>query len=81
MPIYIKLAEVLEEAGISRNTLAREAKIRPNTIYDMHDNKTKRIDLVMLTNLLDALCELTGQEYQVSDIFEYRKGKQKEDNS
>ncbi|MDQ0493471.1 helix-turn-helix domain-containing protein [Paenibacillus brasilensis] len=45
MAINIKLEETLGKAGITKNALARKAKVRSNLIYDMCDGKTKRIDL------------------------------------
>ncbi|GIO93552.1 helix-turn-helix domain-containing protein [Paenibacillus lactis] len=69
--IVIKLESVLSEAGITKNALAREAKVRPNLIYDMCDGKTKRIDLETLSVILDTLISMTGRRYSLSDILEY----------
>ncbi|MFC5447601.1 helix-turn-helix domain-containing protein [Paenibacillus aestuarii] len=75
LAIRIKLNEVLEAAKITKNALAREAKVRPNLIYDLCEEdktkQTKRIDLKTLSTIIDTLEELTGKSYSISDILEY----------
>ncbi|TLS53380.1 helix-turn-helix transcriptional regulator [Paenibacillus antri] len=73
--IRIKLGEIIEqnEGKITKNALAREAKVRPNLIYDLCDDKTKRIDLETLAVIIVTLNELTGKNYGVGDILEYQK--------
>lgn len=71
MGIIIKLEGALDSAGVTKNALAREAKVRPNLIYDMCDGKTKRIDLDTLSNIIDTLSTMTGRNYVLSDILEY----------
>ncbi|GEN35945.1 helix-turn-helix domain-containing protein [Aneurinibacillus danicus] len=82
--IRFKLSELLEENGITRNALAREAKVRPNSVYEMCDNQTKRVDLQTLDKLLTTLGELSGKEIVLTDVLEYIPGveekKQGEDN-
>ncbi|MNJ00973.1 hypothetical protein D3C73_1604570 [compost metagenome] len=71
MVIKLKLEETLSDAGITRNALAREAKVRPNLIYDMCEGKTKRIDLETLGTIIDTLNAITGRSYTLTDIIEY----------
>lgn len=72
--IHIKLDRVLAEADITKNALAREAKVRPNLIYDMCEGKTKRMDLDTLSVIIDTLKAMTGRKYTVSDILEHVEG-------
>ncbi|MDU2239381.1 MAG: helix-turn-helix transcriptional regulator [Paenibacillus sp.] len=71
MTIKLKLEETLSGAGITKNALAREAKVRPNLIYDMCEGKTKRIDLETLGTILDTLNTMTGRSFTLNDIMEY----------
>ncbi|WP_035289975.1 helix-turn-helix domain-containing protein [Brevibacillus thermoruber] len=69
--IRFKLLGFIEEHGITRGALAREAKVRPNAVYEMCDNKTKRIDLDTFDKILETLNEMTGREVTLQDILEY----------
>jgi plasmid maintenance system antidote protein VapI len=40
MTIKIRLGYTLDEAGVTKNALAREAKVRPNLIYELCEGKT-----------------------------------------
>jgi DNA-binding Xre family transcriptional regulator len=74
-----KLEEFLEEnklAGsedekITKNMIAREAKVRPNVVYEMAENQTKRIELKTLDKIMATLCVLTGREVRIEEILEY----------
>lgn len=69
MAVKIVLNETLEKAGITRNALAREARVRPNLIYDMCDGKTKRIELETLNTLISTLTVMTGRPHFLADIL------------
>lgn len=71
MSIHIKLGETIDAANVSRNALAREAKVRPNLIYDLCDGKTKRVDLNTLSIIIDTLRAMTGKDYRLMDVMEY----------
>lgn len=71
MTIQIILGKTLEKYHISKNALAREAKVRPNLIYEMCEAKTKRIDLDTLGKIIFTLEQLTGKKHSIADIFEY----------
>lgn len=51
--------------------LAREAKVRPNLIYDLCEGKTKRLDLDTLNNIVNTLRAMTGNDYTLTDVLEY----------
>lgn len=71
MSIKIKLGDILDSAGVTKNALAREAKVRPNLIYDLCEGKTKRLDLDTLSTIVDTLRAITGNEYTLADVLEY----------
>lgn len=71
MSIRIKLGDTLDSAGVTKNALAREAKVRPNLIYDLCEGKTKRLDLDTLSTIVDTLRTITGNEYTLADVLEY----------
>ncbi|MDR6883576.1 DNA-binding Xre family transcriptional regulator [Bacillus sp. 3255] len=75
LAIRIKLNEVLESADVTKNALAREAKVRPNLIYDLCEGKTKRIELETMSTIIETLEEMTGNTYSISDILEYVSNK------
>lgn len=71
MAIVFKLAEVLEECGITKNALAREAKVRPNLVYELCDNKTKRIEIETFDKLMRTLNEISGRKITIDRVIEY----------
>lgn len=71
LAIRIKLEETLEIHKITKNALAREAKVRPNLIYDMCDGKTRRLDLDTLSTIIDTLSQMTGEKRTITDVIEY----------
>ncbi|MGE6668246.1 helix-turn-helix domain-containing protein [Paenibacillus xylanexedens] len=52
----------LDATSITKNTLARQAKVRPDLIYDLYEGKTKRLDLDTLNNIVNTLRALTGND-------------------
>lgn len=82
MPFKFGLNEIMKEIGeenITRNKIAVEAKVRPATIYDMADGKTKRIELSTVENILDVINKIASEveglnkTYTLDDIFKYTK--------
>ncbi len=77
--IKFKLAEFIEinhvasnpDEKLTRNMVAREAKVRPNVVYEMCDNVTKRVELKTLDKILSTLTRLTGKKISMADIVEY----------
>ncbi|MDA1476283.1 helix-turn-helix domain-containing protein [Bacillus changyiensis] len=47
--------DILDELGITNNKLAVEAKVRPATIGDLCEGKTKRLELDTIEKILDVL--------------------------
>ncbi|MCP1137384.1 helix-turn-helix transcriptional regulator [Paenibacillus polysaccharolyticus] len=71
MSIKIVLGHTLDTANITKNALAREAKVRPNLIYDLCEGKTKRLDLDTLNNIINTLRSMTGNDYSLTDVLVY----------
>ena len=71
MGITFKLDELLQEIGITKNALAREAKIRPNTIYEMCHNTSKRIEFKTFNTVMETLIRLSGRPLTLNDVLEY----------
>lgn len=71
MAIRITLEETLAASNITKNALAREAKVRPNLIYDMCEGKTRRLDLDTLGNIIDTLTTLSGKKHTLTDVLVY----------
>lgn len=71
MSIKLKLNETLKNNDITKNALAREAKVRPNLIYDLCEGKTKRIDLGTASTIIDTLIRMTNRPFDLSDIMVY----------
>lgn len=73
MAFNFKLNQIIDEhENLTRNALAREAKVRPNLIYEMCENKTMRIELGNFEKILLALFHMTGHKYEVKDLIEYQ---------
>lgn len=74
--IEFKLEEVLKEVDLNMNKLAVLADVRPNTVNDLVNGKTKRIELDTLDKLLYAinhtsLMRNVGDYYLVQDIIQF----------
>ncbi|GAA4845707.1 hypothetical protein GCM10023310_24510 [Paenibacillus vulneris] len=77
LAIRIRLGDAIEAANkatdgkVSKYAIAREAKVRPNLIYDLCDGKTKRVDLDTLSTIIKTLNMLSGHKHTIADILEY----------
>lgn len=76
MSFKYELSSVLEELGQTRNWLAVESKVRPGTIYDLHDGKTKRIELETMERILYVLNSYAKQKgievtYTLDSLISY----------
>lgn len=58
MAVRFRLAELLEESGLSQSELARRSGVSFVTINGVANNKTSRVDLATL----DAICKVLGCE-------------------
>ncbi|WP_158232693.1 helix-turn-helix transcriptional regulator [Sporosarcina sp. P26b] len=65
------LHEILQELKISQSKFAKQAAIRPNTINDICNNRTKRIELTTLTQILKVLNEIDDRPFRIGDVMEY----------
>ncbi|MCZ0828887.1 helix-turn-helix transcriptional regulator [Brevibacillus laterosporus] len=64
MKIYIKLADLLKERGISQRELSRLTGIRVSSINEMCNNETVRMPL----DNLAKICEVLG--VGIADVLE-----------
>jgi DNA-binding Xre family transcriptional regulator len=76
MVFEFKLDEILSELGITRNKLAVESKVRPVTVNDLFEGKSKRLELPTIQKILDTLnnfAHLKGLDktYTIDDIIKY----------
>jgi DNA-binding Xre family transcriptional regulator len=69
--IEFTLDKTLEEFDITRNKLAVQAMIRPATVADMVNGKTKRIELPTLISILDVLSREGKRSVTIDDVFKY----------
>jgi DNA-binding Xre family transcriptional regulator len=63
--------------GLSKNKIATESNIRPNTISDIVNGKIKRMDLDTLESLIDALNHIAydrnmDRRFTINDIMIYQ---------
>ena len=65
------LNEILEELNISQTGFAKQADIRPNTINDICNNRTKRIEISTLNQIMKVLNELNEDSYNINDLISY----------
>lgn len=74
MPIKITLNETLEREGckLTKNAIAVEAKIRPGTLSDLVNGKSKGVTFDTIERVIDAMNHLdpSGQ-YTLTDVFDY----------
>jgi predicted transcriptional regulator len=71
-----KLNDCLEELNVTPNRLSVEAKVRPNTIYNMVYNKAVRFHFPTTTKVLVALNKISKDEnlhrtFNIEDILEF----------
>jgi DNA-binding Xre family transcriptional regulator len=71
--IAFELNKILMELKISRTKFAKISNVRPNTINDMCNGITKRIEVETLENIMNALNQLSKEPINVADIINYEK--------
>ncbi len=76
MAFTFKLDNVLEDLELTRNALAVRAGVRPATLADLHEGKTKRVELPTFAKILDALNAVAREKginetYTIDSIVEY----------
>ncbi|MFS7205979.1 helix-turn-helix domain-containing protein [Carnobacterium divergens] len=69
--VFFVLNERLKELNISQTKFAKQTNVRPNTINDMCNNVTKRIEVTTINKILMGLNKLGDREYSITDIIKY----------
>lgn len=67
--VKITLNDTLNKRRLSRNAVAVEGKIRPATISELCNDKSKAISFDTLQRIILALNALTGEEHSVDDVI------------
>jgi predicted transcriptional regulator len=62
MGMRFVLKETLEELNVSAHQLVVKSEVRKNTIYDMIHNKTKRIEVDNMGNIIRTLNEFAKMQ-------------------
>jgi DNA-binding Xre family transcriptional regulator len=73
--IKFKLNELLHELNITKNKFSVLSKIRPNTINDMCNGSTRRLEVDTLDAILECLNQLSDREITMLDLIEYKENK------
>ncbi|MDM5291708.1 helix-turn-helix transcriptional regulator [Peribacillus simplex] len=71
--IRFNLDELLKKNKISRTKFAHLAKVRPNTINDMCNGNTRRIEVDTLNNIMRTINELDKGTVDLADLISYVK--------
>lgn len=71
--INFKLDVLLKQLECSRTHFANISKVRPNTINDMCNGNTKRLELDTLNSIMEALNQISKKQICISDLMEFRK--------
>lgn len=73
--IQFNLDKILKEHGISRTKFAHMAKIRPNTVNDMCNGNTKRIEIETLNKIMITINKLGNDTFDVSNLITFKMEK------
>ncbi|MGG3884109.1 helix-turn-helix domain-containing protein [Brevibacillus panacihumi] len=60
-----------EKEKITKGAIAREAKVRPNVLYEMSENKTKRVEIETLNKIMAAINRISDKKVDICDVIEY----------
>jgi DNA-binding Xre family transcriptional regulator len=71
--IKFNLDEILKKHNISRTKFANIAKVRPNTINDMCNGNTRRIEIDTLNSIMRAINELGNKPLNLAELIFYVK--------
>ena len=69
--IKFNLNEILKELNISRTKFAHLSDVRPNTINDMCNGVTRRIEIETLNNIMKTINHLSEKHVNISDLITY----------
>jgi hypothetical protein len=75
--VYYKLDEILHELEVTAYFLSQEAKLRPNTVYNIQKNTSTSINNNHIASLLSAANRISREKklhrkFDISDILEYK---------
>lgn len=68
--VKVQLREYLDSHGVSAYALTKQAALAPNTVYTLARGDTKRLDLEVLAEVMNALEQLTGEPVTFNDLLE-----------
>lgn len=76
--IKFTLKDTLDELGTTMNAVAVEAKIRPATVSDLVNGRSKSVNFETLTAIVDALNRISiekdkNKKYGIEDVFTYEE--------
>lgn len=71
--IAFNLDKILKQNNISRTKFSHLAKVRPNTVNDMCNGNTRRVELETLNNILNAVNEISNKPIDIADLITYTK--------
>lgn len=63
------ISELLGRHRLSQTALAKASGIRQATINALYHNRTTSVSLRVMYRLLNGLQELTGEPYEIGDVF------------
>lgn len=74
--MQFNLGKALDSLGISMNKLSILSEVRPNTVNDLVNGKTKRIEIETIMKILDSLNQFAvhkgiKKQFKINDIIEY----------
>lgn len=68
--IKITLNETIDNSEVlTRNAIAVEGKIRPATISELCNGKSKSISWATLGRIVEAMNRLTGDKHTIEDVI------------
>lgn len=76
--ITFTLGKTLKELDITKNALAVEAKIRPATVGDLVEGRSKAINFDTLEVILNTINRIGNERgikkhYSIEDVFKYKE--------
>ena len=74
MPLKFTLPETLAKLNLTEHKLAKEANVRPATVYSICKGEAKTIKLETLESILEALNKRSPfKEITIEDVIKYEK--------
>jgi putative transcriptional regulator len=71
--IKFKLNQLLKELNLTKNKFSVLSKVRPNTINDMCNGNTRRLEIDTLDAILVCLNQLSERKITINDLIEYEE--------